>query len=136
MCKENGFIDLSGNTDDYISTKSVIKAPGIDPEKIANFVYRTQLEVNFVNNGNLKNNRFDVALPYLKNVIDKYPNHAYGHYYYAKCIKEIGELDSYDNHINIARDLFSNSEDWKTIAKVHGGDVYEFSRSAELSLFR
>jgi anaerobic magnesium-protoporphyrin IX monomethyl ester cyclase len=132
ICKENGFIDLSGNADDYITTKSVIKAPGIDPVKISNFVYQTQLEVNFVNNGNLINNRIDIALPYLKNVIDKYPNHAYGQYYYAKCMKVKGELDSYNSHISIAKKIFSDNEEWRTIASVHGGEIHEFSNLSNL----
>jgi anaerobic magnesium-protoporphyrin IX monomethyl ester cyclase len=130
MCKENGYIDIDEKADDYVNTKSIIKAPGIDPDAISKFVYQTQLEVNFVNNYNLLNGREDIALPYLKNVIEKYPSHPYGQYYYAKCLKQTGDDLNSNIHLDMAAETFRKDADWQEIAKFHGGEIEKFCRSS------
>ena len=132
ICKENGFIDLKGNSDNYVSTKSIIKAPGIDPVNISNFVYRTQLEVNFINNYNYINKNYAILMPYLKNVIDKYEDHAYGHFYYGKCLHELNDYIEAKKHMEKAKNIFLRNKDWQDIAFFHGGEIKDFCENSRL----
>lgn len=126
ICKENGFIDLDENSDTYIVTKSVINAPGIDPKKIEQFVYNLQLEVNFVENYNLKHSRFNIALPYLENVCEKYPNHALGHYYLSKCYKGLNNIESSIKHELIAKKIFEKDNFWRDLPIVKNSEIMKF----------
>ena len=89
ICVENGYIE-NPDSGHFIATKSVIRAPGIDPEKLTKYAYETQLEINFVNNHNMKIGRYDIALDYFNNVVDRYPNHALALFYSGKCYEAIG----------------------------------------------
>jgi anaerobic magnesium-protoporphyrin IX monomethyl ester cyclase len=77
ICVENSYIEDS-LAKDYVATKSVIRAPGVDPDALANYVYETQLLVNFVENANMKRGEYKLALSYFQNVVDKYPDHFLG----------------------------------------------------------
>ena len=112
ICIENGYIE-DQTAENYIATKSLIRAPGIDPEKIEHFAYETQLLVNFVYNSNIKNKHYQIAIDYMKNVCEKYPQHALGHLYLSKCYKEIGESKLFQKHKILSDNLFSSDTDWK-----------------------
>ena len=47
ICVEKGYID-NPKSQDFVATKSVIRAPGVDPVKLEAFAYEMQLRVNFV----------------------------------------------------------------------------------------
>ncbi len=83
ICVENGYID-NPQSQDFVATKSVIRAPGVDPVKLEAFAYEMQMRVNFVENHNMKIGRYDVPVDYLKNVVTKYPDHAFGHYFLVR----------------------------------------------------
>jgi radical SAM superfamily enzyme YgiQ (UPF0313 family) len=83
LCVENGYL-ASTSTLDLVNNRSVIKAPGVDPEEIAATAYDMNLTVNFVHNHNLKVGRYDTAIRYFQNVCDKYEDHAFAHYHLAR----------------------------------------------------
>lgn len=89
ICVDNGYIDNT-NTLDFINTKSVIRAPGVDPDEIATVAYDMNLTVNFVHNYNMKIGNYATAITYFKNVCDKYPDHAFGHYFLWRAYIESG----------------------------------------------
>jgi radical SAM superfamily enzyme YgiQ (UPF0313 family) len=80
ICADNGYIENS-NQLDFINTKSVIRAPGVDPEEIEKMAYQINLTVNFVHNNNIKLGNFETAIKYFSNVCEKYPDHAFAHYF-------------------------------------------------------
>jgi anaerobic magnesium-protoporphyrin IX monomethyl ester cyclase len=121
ICVENGYIENTAN-ENFVATKSVIRAPGIDPVKLEAFAYETQLRVNFVENHNMKIGRYDIALHYMKNVVDKYPDHAFGHLYVAQCHAALGERDLALKHAEAARAVFETDNWWRTLADKHGCD--------------
>ncbi|GAB4356858.1 MAG: hypothetical protein Kow006_24250 [Gammaproteobacteria bacterium] len=83
ICVENGYI-ANSSAFDQVNTKSVIRAPGVDPEAIQRTAYEMNLSVNFVHNYNMRSGRYDTAIRYFQNVVDKYPDHAFGHYFLAQ----------------------------------------------------
>lgn len=87
ICADNGYIENT-NALDFITTKSVIRAPGIDPDEIEATAYEMNLQVNFVHNSNMKTGNYDTAIKYFKNVCDKYPDHAFAHYFLGEAYQK------------------------------------------------
>jgi anaerobic magnesium-protoporphyrin IX monomethyl ester cyclase len=121
ICVEKGYIENTAN-ENFVATKSVIRAPGIDPVKLEAFAYETQLRVNFFENHNIKIGRYDIALHYLKNVVDKYPDHAFGHLYVAQCHAALGDRELALKHAHAARKVFETDDWWRGLADKHGCD--------------
>lgn len=120
ICVENGYIENT-NSANFIATKSVIRSPGVDPERLERYAYETQLRVNFVENYNMKIGRYDVALHYLKNVVIKYPDHAFGHLYMSLCYKGLKETSLAAHHAAEALEVFARDAWWRELA--HRYDV-------------
>jgi anaerobic magnesium-protoporphyrin IX monomethyl ester cyclase len=119
ICVENGYIE-NVKSEDFISTKSVIRAPGVDPVKLEAYAYDMQIRVNFVENYNMKIGRYDVPVDYLKNVITKYPEHAFGHYYLSKCYRATGQEALAEEHLVRFLDICERDDWWRTMAEKYG----------------
>lgn len=126
ICIEKGYISTDSKASSYINTKSLIRAEGVDPEKIMQWVYDTQLKINFCENYNLKNSYTDRARHYLENVVKKYPQHAVGHYYMGKLLMDIGDKVAAQKEINTAKRIFNVDHEWREIAFRLGGEIAEF----------
>jgi radical SAM superfamily enzyme YgiQ (UPF0313 family) len=139
ICVENGYIENT-NSQDFVATKSVIRAPGVDPLKLEAFAYEMQIRVNFVENHNMKIGRYDVPMDYLKNVVAKYPEHAFGHYFLAECYRKTGQANLADQHLGSFRDICERDSWWRDMARKYGiGERRAYSgtgsaRSVELAL--
>ena len=92
ICVDKGYIDQSEFLD-QVSSKPLIRAPGVDPEQIGRTAYLLNLEVNFVHNYNLREGNLDSAIRYFRNVIDKYPDHALGHHAMGRALAKAGDVD-------------------------------------------
>ncbi|MBO0902145.1 B12-binding domain-containing radical SAM protein [Jiella sonneratiae] len=119
ICVDNGYIERPNN-DDFVVTKAVIRAPGVDPEKLEAFAYETQLRVNFIENHTMKIGRYDVAIHYMRNVVAKYPDHAFGHLYLALCHQARGEAHEAVRHAASALEVFATNDWWRSMAERHG----------------
>ena len=121
ICVENGYLD-NPTSNDLVTTKAAIRAPGVDPVALEAFAYEAQLRVNFVENYNMKIGRYDVALNYLKNVTNKYPDHAFGQLYLAKCLFSLGQFAEARIHAIEALTIFEGDEWWRNLAEKMGVD--------------
>lgn len=119
ICVEKGYIE-NPDSQDFVATKSVIRAPGVDPVKLEAFAYEMQLRVNFVENYNMKIGRYDVPLEYLKNVVDKYPDHAFGHYFLSKCYAGTDQAELAEKHLARFLDICASDEWWRGMAERYG----------------
>lgn len=116
ICVENGYIENT-NSQDFVATKSVIRAPGVDPVKLEAFAYEMQIRVNFVENHNMKIGRYDVPADYMKNVVSKYPDHAFGHFFLAKCYRATGKAELADEHFTRFQDICTRDPWWRGMAE-------------------
>lgn len=119
ICVENGYIE-NAESQDFVATKSVIRAPGVDPVKLEAYAYEMQIRVNFVENHNMKIGRYDVPMDYLKNVVAKYPGHAFGHYYLAKCYAATGQEAPAEEHLVHFLDICAKDAWWRGMADRYG----------------
>jgi len=115
ICVDKGYID-NPKSQDFVATKSVIRAPGVDPVKLESFAYEMQLRVNFVENHNMKIGRYDVPIDYLKNVVNKYPDHAFGHYFLAECYRATDNEQLAEQHFVRFADICEQDAWWRDMA--------------------
>ena len=115
ICVENGYIENS-DSQDFVATKSAIRAPGVDPVKLEAYAYEMQIRVNFVENHNMKIGRYDVPIHYFKNVVSKYPGHAFGHYFLSECYRSTGEKRLADVHLMQSVGICERDNWWSDMA--------------------
>ncbi|MCX9014413.1 MAG: radical SAM protein [Candidatus Methanoperedens sp.] len=116
ICIDNNYI-VNDNMDNHMISKANIKAPGVDPKEIEDFAYRLNLSANFVNNFNMSQGECEKAAISFKNVAQKYPEHAFAHYFLSKaydCLNSDHELVI--KHMNAFSYLVENNEMWKKYA--------------------
>lgn len=112
ICADKGYIENS-NQLDFINTKSVIRAPGVDPDEIEKMAYQMNLTVNFVNNHNIKLGNYATAIKYFTNVCDKYPDHAFAHYFLARAFRLDGtNLDKAAKHYTLFAEIVACDPWW------------------------
>ncbi|MDH5188152.1 MAG: B12-binding domain-containing radical SAM protein [Rhodospirillaceae bacterium] len=110
ICVENDYIEDS-TADDYVTTKSLIRAPGVDPDNIQIESYDMNLAVNFVNNFNFKIKNYKIAEDYFRNVCEKYPEHMFGQLFLAETLKAQGKEDWLE-HLSIAKEIYNSDNFW------------------------
>ncbi|MCB1770722.1 MAG: radical SAM protein, partial [Candidatus Competibacteraceae bacterium] len=118
ICKEKGFII---DDSDILSTniyQSDIRTCDLEPEELTRYVYRVNLDVNFINNYRLLNGDYDIAIGYFGNVVNNHPEHAFAHYALAKAYElKGGHQQHAEEHIRIYRSIVARDPDWAARAK-------------------
>jgi radical SAM superfamily enzyme YgiQ (UPF0313 family) len=92
-CVKNKYIPDNMKIGEYELGTYIIRAPGLDPETIPLAAYRMNLDVNFVNNRRMRMGEFQVAARCFEDVIERYREHAFAHYFLAKAYEKIGGCD-------------------------------------------
>lgn len=119
ICVENNYIEQAGFLD-HVNTKSVIRAPGVDPEAIERAAYQMNLEVNFVRNYNLSAGNFSTAVHYFENVVNKYPDHAFGHHALARAYAGAGRPEAAAEARQRFADIVASDAWWREQSVLHG----------------
>ena len=87
-------IDKNYLKSDYIFTDfrhAIIETEDFTTEYIKNVSYEMNLDLNFVNNSDIRLGEYVTALKGFKNAINAKPDHAIAHYYAALCYESLGE---------------------------------------------
>ncbi len=79
----------------------------------------------------MKIGRYDVPLDYFKNVITKYPDHAFGHYFISKCYRGMDNMKMADMHMSRFLEICEHDEWWYKTAVTYG---VHFAPAAEIQL--
>jgi anaerobic magnesium-protoporphyrin IX monomethyl ester cyclase len=120
ICIENGYL-VNDSYSNCITTKCVIKAPEIDAEQLEDDVYRMNLDINFVNNYNIRTANYSKAIIYFENIVHKYPDHAFAHYALAIAYKGVGYKDKdVELHQGKFVELINKEARWGKYAKQFG----------------
>jgi tetratricopeptide (TPR) repeat protein len=125
ICIENNYL-TDKNFRNHLHSKSIIKAPGVDPKKMQQIQYIFNLDANFVHNYNVRFGNYEVALIYFQKIVQKYPKHAFVYYALSECYKVSGK------DINLAKQYASNFQkiinsdpEWRFYAEHFGLIDYE-----------
>jgi anaerobic magnesium-protoporphyrin IX monomethyl ester cyclase len=122
QCKANGWIDEKYLPIGAIDmTKYVIRAPGMDPAEIDNFVFNVNLDVNFVHNRNMRIGNFAVASRTFKELVERHPGQAFAHYFLARC----DDLLAGDGSASYRRyeQIVAKSQVWREAAERFGLEI-------------
>lgn len=116
ICKENSYL-INNDFSRYNTTKCNIRTPEIDPEYMEERAYLMNLEVNFVQNYNVINKNYEKVLPYYKNVVERYPDHALAHYYIAEVYEALNtDKIIIDYHRRMFNELLEKNSIWSRYA--------------------
>jgi len=64
----------------------------------------------------MKIGRYDVPIDYLKNVVNKYPDHAFGHYFLGECYSATDKQDLAEEHFSRFADICEQDAWWRDMA--------------------
>jgi radical SAM superfamily enzyme YgiQ (UPF0313 family) len=116
ICVENGYL-VSDDFSRHLASKGNIKAPEIDPVEIEKEAYEMNLNINFVNKFNLKNGRYNKANEYFIKIAEKYPDHAFAHFYASKAFKGLNLQEKEKYHREKFQSIISEDSDWNNYSK-------------------
>jgi radical SAM superfamily enzyme YgiQ (UPF0313 family) len=116
ICKKNNML-ISDKLENFYCGKCNIRLPHSTPEEIEKLRYLINLDVNFVENYDLKRGRPKIALIGFEDVINRIPDHAFAHYYASVCYKMMGRLDLERSFLKKYREIVDLSEYWAEYAR-------------------
>lgn len=119
ICVEKGYI-TDGLAEDFVATKSQIRAPGVDPEKIQEWAYHINMMVNFIKNHNMKIGNFKVAEQYFRNVCTKYPDHLFGQLFLAEAL-DVQNKPGASKHRQLAFEIYEKDTFWQDKVESYRG---------------
>jgi len=93
---QKGFIRGDTLGSDY--KEAVVETDDFSIEYIQSMQYLMNLELNFVNNADMRLGEYNTALAGFNNVIKIKRNHAFAYYYGAKCYKELDNIEKAQNY--------------------------------------
>lgn len=102
ICIENGYIKKDMAIDELGANKYIINTPEYSPEYVTRKTYFMNLDVNFVNNYRMKNGDYRIAANAFRDVLKRYPDHAFCYYYLSKALYTLHE----DQEAKLAMDKF------------------------------
>lgn len=113
-CLENGYIE---EKEDFLESgyhvdENVINTPDYSAEYISQAAYDVNLEVNFVHNYRMSVGDYKNASLYFQYLVRTYPDHAFAHFYLAKCLSHLNRHDEADHHMETARRLKAEDPRW------------------------
>lgn len=114
ICKENGYIDEKFGIGDLGMHDYVINAPGLNPSDVKKKRYLMNLDVNFVNNHRMAIGDYKVAALCFEDVIARYENHAFAHYYLAKALYALNkDIQQKKRSMDKVDKIISEDSMWK-----------------------
>lgn len=115
ICKKKDLL-ISDNLEHFHYGLCNIKLSHSTPEEMERLRYLINLEVNFVDNYDLKNKKPEIALIGFKDVINRVPDHAFAYYHSSLCYNQMQkdelEIESMDKYFEIV----NASNEWKEYA--------------------
>jgi radical SAM superfamily enzyme YgiQ (UPF0313 family) len=96
VAKTNGFIRGKTLGADY--KMAVIETNDFSTKYLQDMQYLINLELNFVNNADMRFGEYEIALLGFKNVIAVKSDHAFAFYYAAACLDRLGRIEEAKEH--------------------------------------
>ncbi len=122
QCKENKWIEEKYLPIGAIDmTEYVITAPGMDRDEIKQTVFDMNLDLNFVNNHNLRTGNLTTAYQAFREVVGRHPGQPFAQYFLGKCLEEMGASRAkVGRHYDKYREIIASSKTWRDAAAKFG----------------
>jgi len=116
ICKKDNLI-MTDKLEDLHFGKCNIKLPHSTPQEMEQLRYLLNLEVNFVENYDLKNGKPELALIGFKDVLNRVENHALAYYYASMCYGMMDKKDLEEQHMKRYKEIVRSSATWAGYAR-------------------
>lgn len=117
ICIKNGFIKKNITISELHTDKFIINTPEYSAAYVTKKTYLMNLDVNFVNNFRIKIGDYQLAAAAFKDIIKRYPNHAFAYYYLAKALSGMGEKSKAHQALMNYQKIINKDRTWKEYAK-------------------
>jgi radical SAM superfamily enzyme YgiQ (UPF0313 family) len=136
QCKENNWIEEKHLPIGAIDmTEYVITAPGMDKHEIKQTVFDMNLDLNFVNNNNLRKGNLNIAYRAFREVISRHPGQPFAQYFLGECLAAMGASKARVNkHYQIYRNIIQSSTIWHDAATKFGLELEPEYRPYDIRL--
>ena len=136
LCKENKWIDEKYLPIGAIDmTEYVITAPGMDRQEIKETVFDMNLDLNFVNNHNLRKGNLSTAYQAFREVVDRHPGQPFAQYFLARCLEDMNAgTAKIEKHYKNYQRIIQSSETWRSAAKKFGLELEPECRPQDVRL--
>jgi anaerobic magnesium-protoporphyrin IX monomethyl ester cyclase len=101
--RELGSIDMS---------EYVLDVPGTSKEEIEETIFNMNIDLNFVNNINIREGNVELAITSFKEVLYRHKGHPIAHYMLSICYKTIGNIELDEYHYGIFKDIVNEDSKW------------------------
>jgi len=121
ICIKNKYIPENMKIGEFEIGTYIIRAPGLDPETLPQKSYRMNLDVNFINNRRMRVGDYQVAARCFEDVIERYREHAFAHYFLARAYEKIsGNDEKVKENMRLYEAIVAKNETWRSHA-IHFG---------------
>jgi radical SAM superfamily enzyme YgiQ (UPF0313 family) len=136
LCKENNWIEEKYLPIGAIDTTDyVITAPGMNKDEIKQTVFAMNLDLNFVNNSNLRKGNLKTAYQTFREVAERHVGQPFAQYFLGKCLENMNaDKTKVDKHYRAYRDIIQDSATWRDAALKFGLELEPGNRSQEVRL--
>ncbi len=117
ICIEKGYIKENLKIDELDANEFIIETPEYSAEYIKKKGYLMNLDVNFVNNRRMKIGEYRIAVDAFRDVIARYPNHAFAYYYLSKALSALGEGLKAKDTMDKYNEILRNDDSWREYAE-------------------
>ena len=121
ICVDKNYLKGSHIGSDF--KRAVIETDEFTPEWIQEKVYLLNLELNFVENNDLRLGNYATALKGFENTIRVRADHALAYYYASKCYGKLGDVERASRYMGIAKQIVQRDHSWQRYASTFG--IYE-----------
>lgn len=104
---------LKGNYIGSSYKRAVVETEDFTVEYIQEMAYVLNLELNFVENSDLRLGHYEIALKGFENALRAKNDHAIAYYYAAKCYEKLGNTEKAQEYIKAARRLVEEKPFWR-----------------------
>lgn len=119
QCMDEGFIDLEDSIGSDFK-RARITTNDFTPEDIERKAYEMNLELNFINNADMRYHRYEKAFSAFQNVINITDNHAFAYYSAAQALKKLSRIAAFNEYAQKYNDIINTSEYWSSYASKFG----------------
>ncbi|HOW58284.1 MAG TPA: radical SAM protein [Candidatus Omnitrophota bacterium] len=118
ICLEKGY--FKGHYMDCDYKKAIVETEDFTTAFIEEKAYALNLELNFVENSDLRHGRYETALKGFENAIRAKNDHAFGFYFAAKCCKMMDHTEKHLFYKTKYQETIEKSSFWRNYAKQFG----------------
>lgn len=118
ICIENHYIE--GQEQELLNAKKysagIINTPDFSSDYINDFIYRYNLQCNFLENYNYRSGNYALAASFFEDILSSYSSHAFAHYMLWRCYEKTGDEDGAMKHKRAFQDIMQKDSFWQNCA--------------------